>query len=143
MVPPAIALGARITGSDWTEGGLDGDDAVAFARELKAVGLRFRVRVVGRRDRRDQEPDGTGLQRAARRAGRREAGIADPHGRPDHAPKQAEALVAEGKADMVALARGLLDDPRWGWHSRRSGSQHMAPMSVARRNIVRDAPPRS
>ena len=26
-------------------------------------------------------------------------------------------LIAEGKADMVALARGFLDDPRWGWHA--------------------------
>ena len=32
-------------------------------------------------------------------------------------PAQAEAIVADGKADMVALARGMLDDPRWGWHA--------------------------
>jgi 2,4-dienoyl-CoA reductase-like NADH-dependent reductase (Old Yellow Enzyme family) len=32
-------------------------------------------------------------------------------------PKQAEAIVASGKADMVALARGMLYDPRWGWHA--------------------------
>ena len=32
-------------------------------------------------------------------------------------PKQAEAIVAEGKADMVALARAFLDDPHWGWHA--------------------------
>src|SRR6202166_4112507 len=30
---------------------------------------------------------------------------------------QAEAIVASGKADMVALARGMLYDPRWGWHA--------------------------
>jgi 2,4-dienoyl-CoA reductase-like NADH-dependent reductase (Old Yellow Enzyme family) len=35
--------------------------------------------------------------------------IADPH--------QAEAIVAEGHADCVALARGFLDDPRWAWHA--------------------------
>ena len=33
------------------------------------------------------------------------------------APAQAEAIIAEGKADMVALGRGMLDDPRWGWHA--------------------------
>ena len=32
-------------------------------------------------------------------------------------PRQAEKIVAEGKADMVALARAMLDDPRWGWHA--------------------------
>ncbi|HEX2725557.1 MAG TPA: hypothetical protein VHN20_07035, partial [Beijerinckiaceae bacterium] len=35
--------------------------------------------------------------------------IADPH--------QAEEIVATGQADMVALARGLLDNPRWPWHA--------------------------
>jgi 2,4-dienoyl-CoA reductase-like NADH-dependent reductase (Old Yellow Enzyme family) len=31
--------------------------------------------------------------------------------------QQAEAVVAEGKADMVALARAFLDDPRWAWRA--------------------------
>ena len=30
---------------------------------------------------------------------------------------QAEQIVASGKADMVALARGMLYDPRWAWHA--------------------------
>lgn len=32
-------------------------------------------------------------------------------------PEQAEAIVAEGKADLVALARALLWNPRWPWHA--------------------------
>ena len=32
-------------------------------------------------------------------------------------PKQAEEMVAGGKADMVALARAVLDNPHWGWHA--------------------------
>jgi hypothetical protein len=35
--------------------------------------------------------------------------IVDPH--------QAEAIVADGHADCVAVARGFLDDPRWAWHA--------------------------
>src|SRR5256885_2002796 len=31
--------------------------------------------------------------------------------------RQAENIVAEGKADMVSLARGFLWDPRWAWHA--------------------------
>jgi NADPH2 dehydrogenase len=31
--------------------------------------------------------------------------------------RQAEEIVASGKADMVALARGMLYDPRWAWHA--------------------------
>jgi 2,4-dienoyl-CoA reductase-like NADH-dependent reductase (Old Yellow Enzyme family) len=32
-------------------------------------------------------------------------------------PEQAEAILAEGQADAVALARGLLYNPRWPWHA--------------------------
>ena len=32
-------------------------------------------------------------------------------------PRQAEVIVADGRADLVALARGMLYDPRWGWHA--------------------------
>ena len=35
--------------------------------------------------------------------------IVDPH--------QAEAIIGEGEADQVALARGFLDDPHWVWHA--------------------------
>jgi 2,4-dienoyl-CoA reductase-like NADH-dependent reductase (Old Yellow Enzyme family) len=35
--------------------------------------------------------------------------IVDPH--------QAEAIIAGDQADFVALARGFLDDPRWGWYA--------------------------
>jgi 2,4-dienoyl-CoA reductase-like NADH-dependent reductase (Old Yellow Enzyme family) len=32
-------------------------------------------------------------------------------------PDQAEAAIAEGKTDMVAMARAFLDNPRWVWHA--------------------------
>ena len=32
-------------------------------------------------------------------------------------PEQAEAILAEGCADIIALARGLLYNPRWPWHA--------------------------
>jgi 2,4-dienoyl-CoA reductase-like NADH-dependent reductase (Old Yellow Enzyme family) len=41
---------------------------------------------------------------------------------------QAEAIIAEGNADMVALARGILFDPRWPWHAAaKLGAQVDAP----------------
>ena len=41
VVPADVALGARITGSDWTEDGLKPEDAVATAKALKEIGLDF------------------------------------------------------------------------------------------------------
>src|SRR6202050_854440 len=40
-VPKSLPLGARITGTDWVEGGLTGDDGVATAKALKAAGLDY------------------------------------------------------------------------------------------------------
>ena len=31
--------------------------------------------------------------------------------------KQAEEILASGKADFIALARAALYDPRWPWHA--------------------------
>jgi 2,4-dienoyl-CoA reductase-like NADH-dependent reductase (Old Yellow Enzyme family) len=43
-------------------------------------------------------------------------------------PVQAEAVVANGEADMVALARGILYDPRWPWHAAAQlGAEVSAP----------------
>ncbi|HWL84200.1 MAG TPA: hypothetical protein VNO21_00175, partial [Polyangiaceae bacterium] len=42
---------------------------------------------------------------------------------------QAEDIVASGKADLVALARAMLYDPRWAWHAAAElgGSVHAPP----------------
>ena len=34
-------------------------------------------------------------------------------------PRQAEDIIASGQADMVAIARAMMDDPRWAWHAAR------------------------
>jgi 2,4-dienoyl-CoA reductase-like NADH-dependent reductase (Old Yellow Enzyme family) len=48
---------------------------------------------------------------------RRDAGIATRAVGMIAAPGQAEEIVASGAADMVAMARAFLDDPRWPWHA--------------------------
>ena len=55
---------------------------------------------------------------------RREAGIATRTVGLIVTAEQAESIVAEGKADMVALARGVLDDPhRAGLAARTLGTE--------------------
>ena len=42
--------------------------------------------------------------------------------------QQAEAILAEGKADAISLARAMLYDPRWPWHAAAElGAQVRAP----------------
>ena len=119
-IPKGMPLGARITGNDWVERGLTPDDAVAFASALKKAGLDFVCISSGgiSADSRPALVASTNVQFAERV--KREAGIATRTVGLIATPKQAEAIVAEGKADMVALARAMLDNPHWGWHAARA-----------------------
>jgi len=48
-------------------------------------------------------------------------------------PRQAEELVASGQADLIALARGMMDDPRWAWRAARElGAQAPYPAMYVR-----------
>jgi 2,4-dienoyl-CoA reductase-like NADH-dependent reductase (Old Yellow Enzyme family) len=120
VVPKGTPLGARITGSDWVEGGLTPDDAVVFAKALKAAGLDYVCISSGgiTADTRLTAVANMNVQFAEKV--KAEAGIATRTVGLIATPKQAETIVAEGKADMVALARAFLDDPHWGWHAAQS-----------------------
>ena len=119
VVPKGVALGARITGSDWRDDGLSADDAVAYAKALKGDGLDYIDVSSGgvTADTRNPTTPGYNLPIAERI--KREAGVATRVVGLIVTPALAEQVVAEGKADMVAMARAILDDPRWGWHAAR------------------------
>jgi 2,4-dienoyl-CoA reductase-like NADH-dependent reductase (Old Yellow Enzyme family) len=117
VVPRQVALGARITGSDWMDGGLTPEDAVIFAKALKTTGLEFLCVSSGGITADTRNPTTPGYNVPLADQVRREAGIATRTVGLIATPRQAEAIVAEGKADMVALARAMLDNPHWGWHA--------------------------
>jgi len=135
VVPRAIPLGARFTGSDWLDGGLTGDDAVAIATALKTAGLDYvdvssgGVSLEGQ----GKVPTSPGYNVAIAERVRREARIPTRTVGLIVSPKQAEAIVAEGRADMVALARAFLDDPHWAWHAAQTlGGEVAHPPQYAR-----------
>ena len=118
VVPLGTPLGARITGSDWMDGGLTAADGVAVVKALKDAGLDYvdissgGVGVGG-----GSLPNKPGYNVSIAEQVRRETGIPTRVVGRIVGPKQAEAIVAGGRADMVALARAFLDDPHWGWHA--------------------------
>ena len=120
VVPQAVPLGARITGSDWTEGGLTPDDAVTFAKALKAAGLDFVCTSSGGISAQTRPTAVANTNGQFAEKIKRESGIATRTVGLIATPKQAEAIVSEGKADMVAMARAFLDDPHWGWHAAQA-----------------------
>jgi 2,4-dienoyl-CoA reductase-like NADH-dependent reductase (Old Yellow Enzyme family) len=119
-VPRSIALGARITGSDWLDGGLTPADAIAFTKALKEVGFDYIDVSSGGITAEARNPPGPGYNVPIAEEVKRATGIATRTVGLIVAPKQAEAIIAEGKADMVALARAVLDNPHWGWHAAQS-----------------------
>ncbi len=133
IVPKGVPLGARITGSDWREGGLTADDAVAIAKALKAEGIDFICISSGgvTADTRNPTEPGYNVPIAARV--KTEVGIPTRTVGLIVKPEQAEAIVANGQADMVSLARAFLDDPHWGWHAAKAlGAEVARPPQYAR-----------
>jgi NADPH2 dehydrogenase len=116
--PKHKALGMRITGDDWHDGGLTLDDAVMYAAALKDAGLDFVTMSAGNIRPGVKYPEvklNYMLHFATRVRG--EVGIPTIAVGMIVDPWQAEQIIASGQADMVALARAFLDDPRWGWHA--------------------------
>jgi 2,4-dienoyl-CoA reductase-like NADH-dependent reductase (Old Yellow Enzyme family) len=119
-VPKHIPLGARITGSDWREGGLTPDDAVAISRTLKGEGLDFICVSSGGALAEIRTPTEPGYNVPIAERVKKEAGIAARTVGMIVKPEQAEEIVAQGKCDMVSMARAFLDDPHWGWHAAKA-----------------------
>lgn len=115
--PREKPMGVRIHGSDWADGGSTLEDAVVYARELKALGCDYVTVSSGGNSPDARIPTGPGYQVPLAEAVKREAGITTCAVGMIYEPEQAEAIVAEGRADQVALARAFLANPRWGWHA--------------------------
>jgi 2,4-dienoyl-CoA reductase-like NADH-dependent reductase (Old Yellow Enzyme family) len=115
--PRRKVLGMRITGTDWVDGGITPEEAGIFARKLSDIGFDYACVSSGGISPAARPAIAPGYQVPLATAVKKASGIAvqavgmivDPH--------QAEAIVADGHADCVALARGFLDDPRWAWHT--------------------------
>jgi 2,4-dienoyl-CoA reductase-like NADH-dependent reductase (Old Yellow Enzyme family) len=116
-VPASMPVGVRLSATDWVEGGWDPAQSLAFARELQARGLSFLHVSSGGVSPQQKIPIGPGYQVGLAEALRRETGLPTIAVGLITEPEQAEAIVASGQADLVALARGMLFDPRWPWHA--------------------------
>ncbi len=103
--------------ADWVDGGWTIDDSVVFARALKEQGCDFVCASSGGIAGGISVPATPGYQVGFAERIRREAGIATRAVGFITTPQQAETVIASGQADMIALARAMLDDPRWGWHA--------------------------
>jgi 2,4-dienoyl-CoA reductase-like NADH-dependent reductase (Old Yellow Enzyme family) len=115
--PAERPVSMRVSGTDWAESGWDIGQTVAFAEALEARGCSAIHVSSGGLTPTQKIPVGPSYQVHLARAVKQAVGIPVIAVGLITGFEQAEAIVATGDADAVALARGILYDPRWPWHA--------------------------
>ncbi|MBD8530951.1 MULTISPECIES: NADH:flavin oxidoreductase/NADH oxidase [unclassified Massilia] len=125
---PEMCVGMRISATDWVEGGWEIEQSAVFARALEARGCHFIHVSSGGVSPLQKIPVGAGYQIAFAERIKRETSMPTIGVGLITEPQQAEHILQSGQADMVALARAMLYNPRWPWHAAAElGAQVAAP----------------
>jgi 2,4-dienoyl-CoA reductase-like NADH-dependent reductase (Old Yellow Enzyme family) len=117
--PASHPLFARISVTDWTDGGWDLPQSIELARALKECGVDLIDASSGGNVSTARIPLGPGYQTPFAEAIKREAGIATGAVGLITESVQAEHVIRTGQADLVLLARELLRDPYWPMRAAR------------------------
>jgi 2,4-dienoyl-CoA reductase-like NADH-dependent reductase (Old Yellow Enzyme family) len=119
-------MSVRVSSIDDAEGGWSIEDTVSFAKELRSVGVDVvdctSGGILGSATAATKTllPRVPGFQVSFAEKIRKEAGIKTMAVGLILTPQQAEAIVASGQADLVAIAREALHDPNWPLHAARA-----------------------
>ena len=117
VFPERKPIGVKVSATDWVDGGWDLAQTIEFVKELKKRGVDWIDVSSGGASPLQKIPLSPGYQVPFAQAIKEATGVTTMAVGLITEAKQAEEIVASGKADMVALARGMLYDPRWGWHA--------------------------
>lgn len=123
----------RVSGTDWVDGGWDVEQTLALAQALEAHGCSAIHVSSGGLHPAQKIPVGPSYQvplarrvKSATRMPVVTVGLISSY-------EQAEAIVSTGDADLIALARTILYNPRWPWHAAAElGAQVVAPRQYLR-----------
>jgi NADPH2 dehydrogenase len=129
VLPEEKLLGVKLSASDWVEGGLDIDQTIEISGALKAHGADWVVLSSGGISPLQKIAPAPSYQVPFAEAVKTRTGAVSTAVGLITEPRQAEEIIASGKADLVAIARAMLYDPRWPWHA------------AAELNAQVDAPP--
>jgi 2,4-dienoyl-CoA reductase-like NADH-dependent reductase (Old Yellow Enzyme family) len=116
-LPQESVLGIRVSATDWVEGGWHIEECIAFAHELKQRACSFIHVSSSGLSALQQIPAAPGFQVGFAEQIRKATGLPTIAVGLITEAAHAEAIIASGQADMVALARGILYDPHWPWHA--------------------------
>jgi 2,4-dienoyl-CoA reductase-like NADH-dependent reductase (Old Yellow Enzyme family) len=107
----------RVSGTDWADGGWDIEQTVAFARALEVRGCAAVHVSSGGLTPRQRISLGAGYQVPLARAVKAATSMPVVAVGLITEFDQAESIVSGGDADLIALARAILYNPRWPWHA--------------------------
>ena len=134
---PGIPVGVRLSATDWVEGGWDLAQTIAVARRLEALGCAFLDISSGGVSYQQKIPLAPGYQVPFAAQVKRAVGIPVVTVGLITQPAQAEQIVADGSADIVAMARGFLHDPRWPWRA----AAELGGVVAVPKQLLRSLPP--
>lgn len=116
--PNSKPFGAKVSSSDWSDQGIGIKDAITFVKRLKEIGCDYVCMSSGAATAEIVVPVKPGYQTQFAEAVKKEVdGIAVCAVGLIVSPQEADEVIQTGKADMVAIARGFLDNPHWAWHA--------------------------
>jgi 2,4-dienoyl-CoA reductase-like NADH-dependent reductase (Old Yellow Enzyme family) len=125
--PEQLPLTARISGTDWVDGGWTIEESVELAKKLKAEGLDLIDCSSGGNAAGAKIPTGPGYQVSISEAVRKGADILTATVGLVTAPEHADAIIRNGRADIVLLGRELLRNPHWPIYAAQA-LKHPAPV---------------
>ena len=123
----------RLSATDWVEGGWDVEQSVIFSKALEARSCDAIHVSSGGLHPAQKIPVGPSYQVPLARAVKQAVNIPVVAVGMITEFEQAEAIIGTGDADLVALARGILFNPRWPWHAAAElGGKVVAPPQYLR-----------
>lgn len=126
--PAEKPVWVRVSATDWVPGGWDLPDTIAFGQALKARGCAAIHVSSGGVSPAQKIALGPGYQVPFAQQVKAQVGLPTIAVGLITEAEQAQAIIASGQADAVALARAMLYDPRWPWHAAaRLGAKVVAP----------------
>jgi 2,4-dienoyl-CoA reductase-like NADH-dependent reductase (Old Yellow Enzyme family) len=123
--PAERPVWARISATDWVPGGWDIDGTLAISRELQQRGCAAIHVTTGGVSPQQAIQLGPGYQVPYAQRVKAQVGMPTIAVGLITEAKQAEAILANGEADAVSLARAMLYDPRWPWHAAAQLGGHV------------------
>jgi 2,4-dienoyl-CoA reductase-like NADH-dependent reductase (Old Yellow Enzyme family) len=122
-------VGVRVSATDWVEGGWNEEECADFSLRLKAAGCDFIHVSSGGVSPLQKVQAGPSFQVPFAKLIKERSGLPTIAVGLITDPAQAEQVVASGSADLVAIGRAILFNPRWGWQAAAAlgGKVHAAP----------------